>query len=76
MTNSQLDRLDAIASAIKAGKRGARDQVGVLSTGERLYVAMAANDIKLARDYTIAEAIARLGEDDVRSLVERWRHRG
>lgn len=76
MTNSQLDRLDDIAEAIRRGVEGARDQVGVLSTGERIYVALAANDMSIKSDYTIVEAIARLGDDDVRALVQRWQYRG
>ena len=76
MTNSQLDRLDDIAEAIRRGVEGARDQVGVWSTGERIYVALAANDMSIKSDYTIVEAIARLGDDDVRALVQRWQYRG
>jgi cell division ATPase FtsA len=76
MPKSHLDHLDDIAQAIREKRKGAKDHVGVLSTGERIYVALAANDIKLAPGYTIVEAIARLGDDDVRALVERWQYRG
>lgn len=75
MDSSQLDRLDAIAQDVRAGNQ---ERVGVLSTGEKLYVALAGNSAELlARlDYSIPEALARLGSDDIRSLVERWQYRG
>lgn len=70
-----FERLDAIAMSAAKGDTSA---VGVLSTGERLYVALAANSIELleANNYTIAEALDRLEEDVVATLVERWRYRG
>lgn len=69
------ERLDGIA--IQAAK-GDSSAVGVLSTGERLYVALAANSIELleANDYTIAEAVARLGSDEIAELIARWQYRG
>ncbi|MCA2998065.1 MAG: hypothetical protein ING75_05615 [Rhodocyclaceae bacterium] len=72
---SQFDRLDRLA--IKVAK-GNRDGVEVLSTGEAVYVALAANDAALLKDlnYTIAEAIARLGPDWTATLVERWQYLG
>lgn len=75
MTTSQLDHLDEIAQDVRAGNR---ERVGVLSTGEKLYVALAGNSAALLADlgYTIPEAIARVGDDDTRALVERWRYRG
>jgi len=67
--------LDRIAERTAKGDLSA---VGVLSTGERLYVALAANSIELLENngYTIAEALARLGEDEVTQMIERWRYRG
>lgn len=75
MPKSQLDRLDDIARDVIAGRKGG---YGVLSTGEKIYVAMAANKPALlkALDYTMPQAISRLGEDDTRELVERWRYVG
>lgn len=75
MTNSQLDRLDQIAEEVRKGNTG---RVGPLSTGEALYVALAGNDAALLKrlDYSIPEAIARLGVDDTRALVERWQYKG
>jgi hypothetical protein len=72
---SQFERLDELAERVAAGDL---DCTGALSTGERLYVALAANSVELlARyDYTIAEALARLGDDWVAQLIERWRYRG
>lgn len=73
MTNNQLDYLDGIANDLIGGNS---DRVGVLSTGEKLYVALAASDAAmLARmDYTIAQAIARLGADETDQLVRRWQY--
>lgn len=74
MNQSQLERLDGIA---EAARNGNFELVGVLSTGERLYVALASGKMQeVAADYTIVEALARLGEDDVRDLIERWRYKG
>ena len=72
---SQFERLDELVERVAAGDL---DCTGALSTGERLYVALAANSVELlARcDYTIAEALARLGDDWVAQLIERWRYRG
>lgn len=75
MTKSQLDRLDEMAQAIKDG--GSTDRVGVLSTGERLYVALAANSSEILKDSddTIVEAIHRVGVEDMAAMVERWKFR-
>lgn len=64
--NSQLDHLDDIA----------RQAFGPLSTGEQLYVALAANRADLLKQcrYTIAQALARLDDDWTAELVRRWRH--
>jgi hypothetical protein len=72
---SQFERLDELVERVAAGDL---DCTGALSTGERLYVALAANSVELlARcDYTIAEALARLGDEWVTQLIERWRYRG
>lgn len=71
MDETQLDRLDSIAWE---ARNQIDDRTGVLSTGERLYVALAANRLDLMPDYTIAQALARLGEDDVAQLIKRWRY--
>lgn len=73
--NAQLDRLDAIALRVAKGNL---DGFGVLSTGERLYVALAASSVELLdrQGYTIAEAIARIGTDWTAQLVSRWQYRG
>ena len=69
------DRLDSIAEHVA---KGDLSETGVLSTGERLYVGLAANSIELLEqdNYTIAEALARLDKDEVDQLVARWRYRG
>lgn len=75
MSKSQLDTLDGVAIRV------AKDDLttfGVLSTGERLYVALAANraDLLDQLGYTVAEAIARLGQDWTNELIARWQYRG
>ena len=64
------DYLDSVAAGIKAGDES---RFGVLSTGERIYVALAANRLDLVPDYTVAQAIARLGDVHTLELVDRWR---
>lgn len=73
MGNAQLDRLDAIAAKPAQTRR---DLCGVLSTGERLYVALASSDFELLKrlDYTIPQAIARIGADWTNELVKRWQY--
>jgi hypothetical protein len=75
MTTNQLDHLDAVAESLKGNR--ARGAFGVLSTGEKLYVALAANraDLLAGMRYTIAEALARLGGDDIVALARRWQYR-
>ena len=75
MNDTQLDRLDEIALQVRKCNRHA---VGVLSTGEQLYVALAASSATMLRNlgYTIPQALARLGQDDARELVSRWQYRG
>ena len=75
--NPHLDRLDNIAAAIvmhkDAAYLGAYD---VLSTGEKLYVALAANrsDLLAEHGYTMAEALHRLDTPWLGELVQRWKH--
>lgn len=71
MQASKLDYLDQVAMS---AKNGDDDRVGVLSTGERLYVALAANRTDLMPGYTIAQALARLDEEDVQELISRWQY--
>ncbi len=70
--SSTFDYLDDIALAVQDGN--AR-QFGALSTGEQLYVAMAASRMDLMPDFNIAQAIERLGAMWTMELVARWRHR-
>lgn len=73
MPKSQLDYLDTLAEAVRAGDDSA---LSGLSTGERIYAALAANRMDLApAGYSIADAIYRLDWDDTRALVERWHNR-
>jgi hypothetical protein len=71
---SQLDYLDEMAARVAKG--GAK-AIGPLSTGERLYVILAANrgDLLEEYGYTIAHAIYRLGDDWTAELQTRWRFR-
>lgn len=67
------DRLDEI---VEEAAQGIYDRTGVLSTGERLYVALASGKMKeVAPDYTIPQALARLGSEDIATLIERWQYR-
>jgi len=71
MTDDQLDYLDKVVDEVLDGNYS---RVGVLSTGERLYVALGASDVNLLRamGYTIAQALGRLDSGDARQLVKRW----
>jgi hypothetical protein len=73
--DATFERLDTIAIAVA---RGDVTGVGVLSTGEKVYVALAANDLALLEswNYTIVEAIDRLGTQWTAALVQRWKYRG
>lgn len=69
----QLDYLDQVAALVMGGDL---DAFGPLSTGERLYVAVAANQAQLLAEdgYTIAQALARLGPEWTAELVQRWQY--
>ncbi|KWC96602.1 hypothetical protein [Burkholderia stagnalis] len=72
MSQSQLDYLDGLAEAVREGRD---DALGGLSTGERIYCALAANRADLLpAGYTIVQAFARL-DDDTAALVDRWERR-
>jgi hypothetical protein len=73
--SSRFDYLDDIAIRVA---KGDTDGVGALSSGERLYVALAANNTVLLKQFgfTIAEALDRLDEDWIAELIARWRRRG
>lgn len=70
---TQIDRLDQCARALKDGTRPASD-FGVMSTGEQIYIALAASNFELlqATGYDIPSALNRLGEDWRRQLLTRW----
>lgn len=73
--NSQIDRLNELALKLaKGGEKG----FGVLSTGEKCYVGLAANRIDLLKQhgYTITEALDRIGPDWIRALLISWRYAG
>ena len=76
--DSHFDRLDAIAVDIAKKVKGSKERLGVLSTGEKLYVALASSrsDVLDSLGYTIAEAIERLGPEWTTTLLERWRYCG
>lgn len=75
MSMQQLDRLDALAYRLRDG---GEDGFWPLSTGERLYVALAANraDLLEACDYSIASALGRIGAEWIVALIQRWEYRG
>jgi len=72
MQEDLLDYLDDIVLDVLDGNYA---RVGVLSTGERLYVALGASDVAMLREmgYTIAQALGRLDDGDTCQLVRRWR---
>lgn len=65
------DRLDEIAADASGGDDR---RVGVLSSGERLYVALAANRCDLLGGDSIAYALSRLDANDLRELVTRHQY--
>lgn len=65
------ERLETIVERVRQGDL---DAAGVLSTGERLYVALAANNCELLGSDSIGYAIARLEPEAVQELVERHRY--
>ena len=73
---ANFDRLDAIAERVRAGDIS---DYNCLSTGERIYVALAANRMDLLQQegyrWTCVQAIARLEYEWLRVLIERWRYR-
>lgn len=72
--NKHFDSLDRLAVRVAANDFG---RYGAMSKGEKIYVALAASRADLLEDLgdTLAQAIARLGEDWMSELVERWRYR-
>lgn len=68
---SQLDHLDSIAREAWAGNY---ERVGVLSSGERLYVALASGRMReLAPDDSIAYAVDRVGTEWMEHMLHVWR---
>lgn len=66
-----FERLDAIAREAWAGNY---DQVGVLSGGERLYVALASGRMReLAPADSIPYAVDRVGPEAMNHMLEVWR---
>lgn len=67
-----LEQLDEIAREAWEGNYA---RVGVLSTGERLYVALAAGRMReLAPGDSIAYAVERVGPEWMAHMLEVWRH--
>lgn len=65
------ERLEAVAERARTGDLSG---VGVLSTGERLYVALAINKVELLGGDSIAYAIDRIGPEAVDELIRRHRN--
>jgi hypothetical protein len=66
-----LNHLDEIAREAWAGNY---DRVGVLSTGERLYVALASGRMReLAPNDSIPYAVDRVGPDWMAHMLKVWR---
>lgn len=67
----QLDRLDEIAREAWGGRY---DRVGPLSTGERLYVALASGRMReLAPNDSIPYAVDRVGPVWMAHMLQAWR---
>jgi hypothetical protein len=65
------ERLDEIA---REAWEGRYDRVGVLSGGERLYVALASGRMReLAPADSVAYAVDRVGPDAMTHMLEVWR---
>lgn len=70
-TMTQLEHLDEIAREAWEGKY---ERVGVLSTGERLYVALASGRMReLAPNDSIAYAVERVGPEWMAHMLNVWR---
>ncbi|ART61470.1 hypothetical protein CBP36_21115 (plasmid) [Acidovorax carolinensis] len=68
--NEQLEHLDEIAREAWAGNY---QRTGVLSTGERLYVALASGRMReLAPADSIAYAVDRVGTEWMAHMLEVW----
>lgn len=68
---SQLEYLDGIAREAWVGNY---DRVGPLSTGERLYVALASGRMReLAPGDSIAYAVERVGPEWMAHMIQVWR---
>lgn len=66
-----FDRLDEIA---REAWEGRYERVAVLSTGERLYVALASGRMReLAPADSIAYAVDRVGAEAMAHMLEVWR---
>ncbi len=70
---NQLDRLDEYADCLRAGQAAG---FWALSSGERVYVALAANraDLLAEDGYTLVQAWARLDYGWSDQLKLRWRY--
>ena len=68
---AQLEHLDEIA---RGAWEGGYDRVGGLSTGERLYVALASGRMReLASGDSIAYVVDRVGPDWMAHMLTVWR---
>ncbi len=76
LPNQHLDRLDSIAEDIISGHASRR--FDGLSGGEKVYTALAANNVELLAQsgYTIVQALERLEPEWVAELIHRWRFKG
>jgi len=70
--NKQLEHLDEIAREAHAGRY---ERVGVLSSGERLYVALASGRMReLAPNDSIAYAVDRVGPEWMEHMLSVWKN--
>lgn len=69
-----MDRLERLDEIAREAWDGNYDRVGVLSTGERLYVALASGRMReLAPGDSIAYAVDRVGPEWMAHMLVVWR---
>lgn len=65
------DYLERITELVKQGDS---ERVGQLSTGERLYVALASSRCDLLEGNSIAYALSRLGKEGIEQIITRHQY--
>lgn len=70
-----MDHVEYLDEIAREAWGGNYERVGVLSTGELLYVALASGRMReLAPEYSIPYAVDRVGPKWMAHMLETWRH--